>query len=467
MPKTATLAERLALRTRAFYQDRAARSAEVRQRATAHMLDLLGNALGGSVSPSSVLLRTALSHVPPGEATVIGGRALALPEYAALLNGAAAHALEMDDTHQPSSTHPGAAVIPAALAAAELQDASGRDLLTAVVAGYEVMTRIGMALGPAEQYARGFHPTSVCGVFGAAAATGLLLGAAPRQIASSFGIAGSQAGGLLAFLGDGSLVKRLHPGWAAHGGLIAARLALAGFSGPVTVFEGEHGLFGAFSGAAHPQPLLEEDWSPPQLLQTSIKAHACCRYNQAPLDALLQCVRNGALRAEDVDSVELGVLGVAWNVIAEPRERKLDPRTVVDAQFSLPYGAAVALLYGRAGVQEHREELLHDPAVRALMLRVACVRDAALDAAYPARWPATARVRTRDGREFCARVEFPRGDPENPLTPAGLETKFRALAGAVLPTERLDELVRLVGELDTAASVRPLATALGATAGVP
>ncbi|HLZ72051.1 MAG TPA: MmgE/PrpD family protein [Dehalococcoidia bacterium] len=464
MPATATLAEQLAVRTYAFYEGRRALAAELCGQATAYLLDLLGNALGGSAAESSRRLRAGLAHVPPGEATVIGGRALALPEYAALLNGAASHALEMDDTHQPSSTHPGAVVIPAALAAAEATDATGRDLLAAIVAGYEVMTRVGMALGPAEVYARGFHPTAVCGPFGAAAAVGLILGADPGQIASAFGIAGSQAGGLQAYLGDGSLLKRLHPGWAAHGGTIAARLALAGFSGPRAVFEDAHGLFHAFSGAARPEPLLD-DWSHPELLRTSSKAHACCRYNQAPLDALLQCMREGGVQAEDVEAVELGVLSVAWNVIAAPRERKLDPHTVVDAQFSLPYGAAVALRFGRAGVAEHREELLRDPAVQALLPRVHCVRDASLDAEYPARWPATARLQTRDGREFHARVEFPKGDPENPLTPAELEAKFRALAGMALPPERLNAIVRLVTELDAAPSVRHLLAALGATVG--
>ncbi len=460
MPQRPTLAERLAQQAHAFYQDRRRLPEAVRARAADHLLDHLGNALGGSAMASSALLRAAFAHVPAGRATVIGGSGLALPEYAALLNGAYAHTLEMDDTHQPSSTHPGAAVIPAALAAAEQVGAGGRELLAAIVAGYEVMTRLGMALGPAEQYARGFHPTSVCGVFGAATAAGLLLGAAPAQLAAAFGVAGSQAGGLLEFLGDGSLVKRLHPGWAAHGGLIAARLALAGFNGPVTVFEGAHGLFGAFSGAARPELLPGGDWAEPQLLRTSIKAHACCRYNQAPIDALLQCVREGNVRAEDVDAVDLGVLSVAWDVVAAPRERKLDPQTVVDAQFSLPYGAAVALRFGRAGVQEHREELLRDPAVRSLMPRVRCVRDATLDAEYPARWPASARLRTRHGREFRARVDFPRGDPENPLSPAELEAKFRSLAGMAAPDVALDTVVRRVAELEEAPSVKPLCAAL-------
>src|SRR5581483_11623974 len=150
-----TLAERLAQQACAFYQDRKRLPATLSARAAAHLLDYLGNALGGSVVPSSDTLRAAFSHVPAGSATVIGGAGVALPEYAALLNGAFAHALEMDDTHQPSSTHPGAVVIPAALAAAEQIDASGRELLAAIVAGYEVMARLGMALGPAAQYARG------------------------------------------------------------------------------------------------------------------------------------------------------------------------------------------------------------------------------------------------------------------------------------------------------------------------
>lgn len=460
---TQTLAQRLAAEAVRYYERRASIPTATLARAQNHVLDVLGNALGGSRADSSTKLREGLSHLQRGMFTAIGVGGLAQAEYAALLNGAAAHTLEMDDTHNASSTHPGAVAVPAALAAAEMVRASGRELLAAVIAAYQVTTRIGMALGPAEQYARGFHPTSTCGVFGAATAAGLLLDFDACTLAVAYGICGSLASGLIEFLGDGSLVKRLHPGWSAFAGITAARLARAGFTGPVTVFEGMHGLFQAFSGAARPE-LLAGDWDAPEILATSIKAHACCRYMQAPIDAVLAIVREHGIRPEQVERVEFGLLGVAWNVIAEPRAQKLNPRTIVDAQFSMPYGGAVALARGRASVQEFSEEALNAPDIRALLPRMHCVHDESLDPLYPQQWPATATVYLRDGRRLHARVEDPKGDPANPLTATELAEKFRTLAAPAIDDERAARIVAAVQELADAPSVLPLMELLG---GVP
>jgi|SRR5579875_1219599 len=461
--ETDTLAQRLATEAVRYYGQRESIPPATLARVQNHLLDTLGNALGGAKAESSAQLRAALGHVQRGMFTVVGVGGLAQAEYAALLNGAAAHTLEMDDTHNASSTHPGSVVVPAALAIAEMTHASGRDLLAAIIAGYQVTTRLGMALGPAEQYARGFHPTSTCGVFGAATAAGLLLDFDACTLAVTYGICGSLSSGLIEFLGDGSLVKRLHPGWAAFGGITAARLARAGFTGPVTVFEGMHGLFQALSGAARPD-LLAGDWDAPEILQTSIKAHACCRYMQAPIDALLAIVREHDIRPEQVERVEFGLLGVAWNVIAEPRVQKLDPHTVVDAQFSMPYGGAVALARGRASVQEFSDEALDAPDIRALLPRMHCVHDPSLDPLYPRQWPATATVYLRDGQRLHARVEDPKGDPANPLTDDELAQKFRSLATLAVDGERADRIVAAVQSLADSPSVLPLMELLG---GVP
>src|SRR5262249_27259941 len=247
----------------------------VLDRARDLFLDFLGVALGGAGVDSSVALRRGLDRLRlRGECAVLRvGERLPAPQ-AALANGAAAHALEMDDTHQGGSIHLGASVFPAVLATAELTGASGDAVLRAAVGGYEIAARLAMALQPAEHYARGFHPTGTCGAFGAAAAAGMVLGLDAEGLARALGIAGSQASGSMEFLADGAWTKRLHPGWSACAGLHAAALAGAGFRAPASIVEGRFGFMHAYSGGAV-AALLARRSDGFELMQTAVKPHAC------------------------------------------------------------------------------------------------------------------------------------------------------------------------------------------------
>jgi 2-methylcitrate dehydratase PrpD len=408
-------------------------------------LDWLGNAIGGSRGDSSAAMARFLDRrAPRGPATVVGRRDGLDPTWAAIANGQSAHVLECDDTHQASSSHPGAAVWAAMLALAEREDATLGEAFVAAVVGYEVVGRLGEALGPAEHYARGFHPTGTCGAIGCAVAAARLLGLGPATMVHAIGIASSQAAGSMEFLADGAWTKRLHPGWAAHAGLIAADLAAAGFTGPASALEGRSGFLASHSAAPRPARLTDGLGEEPVIGRTSIKAHACCRYEQAPIDGLLRLRREHALSPADVESVAIGVLGAGWDIVAEPRARKIGPRSVVDAQFSMPFGAAVALVCGRASIHEHAPATLVDPDVRAMMERVRCVRDPALDARYPRQWPAWVEIRTRDGRLLRAEVDHPKGDPENPLSRDERVAKFLDLAGDALPADRLDAVIAAI-----------------------
>src|SRR5581483_9441487 len=261
-------------------------------RANDFLRDYIGVTLGGAGEDSSAAIRTGLATLgTTGAATVLGTTDRLAPPHAALANGAAAHALEMDDTHQGGSIHLGTTMFPAALAAAELVPATGDRVLRAVVAGYEVAARLAMALGPAAHYGRGFHPTGTCGAFGAAVAAGVVLGLDRAGLAAALGIAGSQTAGSMEFLADGAWTKRLHPGWAASAGLHAAALAAAGFRGPATIVEGRFGFLRAYSDAA--TALAAQDGF--ELLRTSVKPHACCRYMQGPIDATLALARAHAV----------------------------------------------------------------------------------------------------------------------------------------------------------------------------
>jgi len=415
----------------------------------AHVLfrDYLGVALGGSNVESSVVLRRALRALGfTGTATVLGAADRLPAAQAALANGAAAHTLEMDDTYQQGSIHLGASVFSAALAAAELAEAGGQLVLRAAVGGYEVAARLARALGPAAHYRRGFHPTGTCGAFGAAAAAGAVLGLDVNALATALGIAGSQASGSMEFLSNGAWTKRLHPGWAACAGLHAAALAAAGFRAPATILEGRFGFLTAYSEGADPTPLfapvLPRDGY--ALSATSVKPHACCRYMQGPIDATLALRTSHGVVPRAVEQVEVGVLEAAFPIICEPMAAKQRPLSVVDAQFSLPFGIAVALVRGAASPDEFTLSTIADPTVRGLMQRVTAVRDPKLDALYPRAWASWVRIALRDGRSIEARVEHPRGDPENFPAPAEMDAKFRKLAGRVLPPGAVERLAAAV-----------------------
>jgi 2-methylcitrate dehydratase PrpD len=348
--------------------------------------------------------------------------------WAALANGTAAHALELDDVTTESSLHPGVSCIPAALATAEEQGASPTAMLEAIVAGYEVTMRLGNALNPASAYARGFHPTGVAGVFGAAMAAGRILQLSHEQLTAALGIAGTMASGSLEYLSDGAWTKRLNPGWAAHAGITAAHLALAGFSGPTTVFEGRLGVLRAYSDDPLPERLSEGLGEPLQVMRVSIKPYACCRYNHGLIDCVLSLRREHGLQPEDVESVRLGILSGGALLVAEPIEQKRSPRNVVDAQFSAPYAAAAALVLGSGGLDAFAPSHLSDPRIQELMARTQCYRSASLDAEYPRRWPAEVEFSLRDGRVLRKRIEFATGEPENPMPRAALVQKFVSLA---------------------------------------
>jgi 2-methylcitrate dehydratase PrpD len=455
-----TLSSRLAAAVLAMCDDPL--PGPVRTRALELLRDHLGVTLGGAPAESSVVLRRGIGRLGcQGNATVIGTRERLAAPHAALANGTAAHALEMDDTHQGGSIHLGVSVFPAALAVAELTHASGDRVLRAAVAGYEVAARLAMALDPAAHYRRGFHPTGTCGAFGAAAAAGVVLGLDRDALAAALGIAGSQAAGSMEYLADGAWTKRLHPGWAAAAGVHAAALAEAGFRAPATILEGRFGFLRGYSDGSDAGRVLEpapfrDGW---ELCRTSVKPHACCRYMQGPIDATLALRAEHDLDATEVERVEVGMLAAGVAIVCEPSEHKRRPVSTVDMQFSLPFGIAVALVRGRADPDDFDPAVLHEPEVGRLLDRVTAVRDERLDAVFPRQWPAWVRIHLAGGRRLEARVEHPRGDPENFPDAARLEAKFRALAARALPPEAVARLVAAVEAVPGAPTVAPLLAA--------
>jgi 2-methylcitrate dehydratase PrpD len=423
---------------------------EVLDRARYFLLDYLSVAVRGSREESARCVQRMIERTVPAvqatsRATVIGTPIRTLPVYAAFANGTASHGIEHDDTHSGGSIHLGATMYSAALALAEtMPDTAPEKFLTAAVAGYEAAARLAMAVQPKEHYALGFHPTQTCGVFGAAITASKLLGLTAAQTRAAIGIAGSMAAGSMEFLAEGAWTKRIHPGLAARNGMEAASLAAEGFTGPGRIFEGRDGFLHACSRNPVPERLTAGLGNSYEILHTAVKPHACCRYMQGPIDAVLALMREHTIQPEQIRKIEVALLEAGWAIIAEPRYQKYNPQSVVDAQFSMPFGAAVAAICGAAGLDQFTLEQVHSARVRDMMGKVVMVKDRQLEQTFPREWPARVSIQLEDGQEYERFVRYPKGDPENPLNWDEMAAKFRSLASAVLSPERCDEVIRLV-----------------------
>lgn len=417
--------------------------ADVQQAASLHALDALGCGIAAHALGEARYVHAAVAEArTTGPATAIGAAGLA-PGDAALVNGVLVHALDFDDTHPNSLVHVSAGVVSAALAAAQASSATGADLLAAIVAGNEVSIRLGNS-GSGLFHARGFHPTGVCGVFGATAAAARARRLTPTVTAHALGIAGSMAAGLLEFLADGSETKRLHPGWAAQAGLAAARLAAYGATGPATIFEGARGFFATYlHGEATDLPAqlasLKERWVTPEI---AYKPYPACHYVHAPVDALAVVLRDTLLHPEDVESLVgfTDVTGVS--LVCEPTADKVYPRTPYDAKFSLPWCLSYRLVRGRLDVTSFTADAVCDEAVRAFTPRVSY--ELRQYAPTPDAFGGGVRVVTRDGRVLERELRYQRGGAENPLATEDVLAKFRVNAALGLADKDVSSLEKAV-----------------------
>jgi 2-methylcitrate dehydratase PrpD len=423
---------------------------EVLDRARYFLLDYLAVAIRGSREDSARAVQRMIERAIPStaasnSATVLGTRIRTLPAFAALANGTASHSIECDDTHSGGSIHLGTTMFSVAMALVEtLPETTSDEFLTAVVAGYEAAARIAMAAQPQEQYALGFHPTPTCGVFGAAVTASKLLRLTASQTLNAVGIAGSMAGGSMEFLAEGSWTKRIHPGLAAQNGIHAALLSAEGFTGPRHILEGRDGFLKGYSRNPLPERLTADLGKSFEILHTAVKPHACCRYMQGPIDAILALVREHHILPDQIHKIEIAILEAGWGIVCEPHERKYHPESVVDAQFSMPFGAAVAVACGAAGLDQFSAEQIRSSHIRQIMDKVVLTRDAQIEETFPKEWPARVTIQLSDGPVYERFVRYPKGDPENPLTWDEMAAKFRALAGAVLPAEQCDAIISRV-----------------------
>ena len=404
----------------------------VRTRTRFLVLDLAGNILRArheAESTPALLAAARAIGAYGGSSIVLGDGPGWSPAGAALLNGALAHSLDFDDTHAAGSLHPGAPVIPAAFAAAEMNGASGAEVMAAIVAGYEVTCRVALALPAGAHYDRGFHPTATCGVFGAAAAAARVFGLDGKGIADAFGIALSQAAGSLQFLKNGAWTKRFQVGWSALSGLSAATLAREGFLGAAEALEGKHGFMRAYAPSPAPARALEQLGTVWELMNTAVKPYPSCRYGHAAIDAAIALRAELGLQPEEIERVTVGLPAKGMLLVGAPAEKKANPENVVDGQFSGPFVVAAALATGAMGWDSYR--LLQDPAIRALLPRISCEQDPEIEAEFPRNMSGKLTVVAR-GRTHMRKVVVPKGEPDNFLTADELKAKFFGLADTVL-----------------------------------
>ena len=377
---------------------------------------------GHGARPVESITRFALAMgSQTGASEVIVQRSSSSPYLAAMANAAASHMAEQDDVHNGSVFHPATVVFPAALAVAQALGASGQQLLTAAVAGYEVGIRVGEFLG--RSHYKVFHTTGTAGTLAAAAAVGNLLGLDAQQMQHAFGSAGTQSAGLWEFLRTAADSKQLHTAHAAGAGLMAAYLAMDGFTGAAQIFEGAQGMAAGMSSDADPAKLTDGLGARWATSETSIKYHACCRHTHPAADALLQVMQEHQLQPADLARVLTHVHQGAIDVLGPVRE----PSTVHQSKFSMGTTLALAARFGHAGLSEFEQHFL-DESTRALCDRVEMVLDAEVDAAYPQRWIGKVTVTTVDGRVLQGRVDEPKGDPGNTLSRDEINAKALRLA---------------------------------------
>jgi 2-methylcitrate dehydratase PrpD len=409
------------------------------------LLDYLGVAIAGSQTESGVIARefATLQGKAP-EATLIGGRERVPMAAASFANAISCHSIELDDIDVLALFHFSPAVFSPALAVAEANGANGKDLLAALAAGCEVMERVSMAANN-DLRNRAFHTTPTCGVFGATVAAGKLMRLTPDQLTSAFGLAGAQASGLMEMYGP-SMQKRFNPGPAARNGLTAAYMAKLGFTGADTIFEGERGFLKAFAGGKKGAELVR-GLGKPYELQIEFKPYSCARPIHNAIDCALEIQRKHKPGLGDIRSIV-----VRRHPDWSDYHRNITPRTYHEAQVSLPYSVAIALIEGKALLGQYTNSKLGNAAVRRLMNLTRIETDGRLPRGVSCHTTMT----MASGKKFVSQVDYPKGSIQNPMSDEELRVKFDALAIPVVGATRAAKIADMAMRIERCSNIGEL-----------
>lgn len=418
----------------------------VRKRAKLHLLDALGIGIASSGMDFGESVHRASSRLGDSAESSVLGFGTQLPaSSAALANGTLIHGLDFDDTHIQAIHHATAPALAAALAVGEAEHADGSSVLLAYIIGLEIGCRLAAA-APGEFHDRGLHPTGIMGTFAAACAAGKLREVGPETLVNAMGLCGSQAAGILEM--NRSWLKRFHPGWAAHAGIIASTLAEEKFLGPVTVFEGSKGLYASHLGRVpNVEALSLNDFGTRWMCsEIALKPYPCCHFLHAFIEAALHLREAHGVNPEDIARIVCPVSERLIPVVTEPIAEKTAPGTIYDALFSLQYSVALAIVRHRVDLSTYYDNPVDDPAVMALACRVVCHPDPKSD--YPLHFPGEVEMHLNDGRVLRHRLASSLGSPERPLSENQVKAKFHANAEREMSVQGAQKVVNTVDRIE-------------------
>ena len=405
-------------------------------------LDWLASAFAGlSQPPTQMMLSLANDMKGAEEATIIPNNSKHLPMVAALVNGASSHVIEMDDLHRQSIFHPAAPILPAVFAAGEKEHVSGRNLILGILTGYEIGIRAALAAG--KNHYTYWHTTATCGTFGAGAGAAKILGLEMEPFVWALGSAGTQSSGLWEFLTDGAMSKQLHPGKSSMNGLLAALLAKRGFTGSSHIFEGEKGFLKATSTNYDFGVLTDGLGETYHTARNSLKYYASCGHTHSAIDATLKAWREVNMDVTAIRSVTVSVYQGALDLL-----ENVKAHTPYLAKFNLPFCIATALNFGHVDLDDFTDKRLIDPKILTLMDLISLKEDPKLTRQYPQKWPSRVEILAANGKTYEGYCEFPKGDPENPLSEKELIQKFNNLCGDVITKNKKDRIIDLLLNLE-------------------
>lgn len=430
---------------------------DVVQQAKMIVLDTLGVTLAARIKDTEISrIITEFVHAldQKRESTLIGTLYMSSCLNAAFANATMAHdIIELDEVHSKANTHTAAVIVPTALAVCEKEKKTGKDLIAAVVLGYDVECRLAVALDDKAMYARCFHPTSVCGCFGAVAAAAKLLGLDKKEIRNALGLAGCQASGLIAWETEPlHMSKSFQAGIPARNGITATLLAQLKYIGPPAIFDGKYNVFDAFSDKHNYELVTEGLGTRFDIMGAGIKQYSCCRHIHSPLDAFLELLDSYALSPEEIEKITVRV--------SETAALMTDNNELVthNAQHVL----AMAAFDKEVKVEQYREQRYKNPEVQELSRKIKLIADPDLQKLYPLKWVAIVTVDTKDGRSFTKRVDHAKGDPENPFSPEDIKEKFLSLTVDGIGIDRSQQIIDILEELGKMEDIRELSLLLRA-----
>lgn len=355
-----------------------------------------------------------------------------------------AHAVEMDDVHKNAKVHAGAVIVPALLTVSSFHKVNGKDFITALVIGYEIITRIGNGINAKEHRIKGWHATGTCGTFGAAASVAKLWNFTKEEMVNALGLAGTQSSGLWAFTANGANSKMFHAGSAAANGILSAVLVKGGLTGSNQILEAEDGGFFRSSSDKYSfDEVISNLGERFFIIEMTRKPYACCRSMHPPIEAALR-IKNKIQDIENIEQIIVSTYEVAKMQCGFTKH----PKNVSEAKFSIPYGVAVAIIDGQANIEQFTTEKLQNHKIHELASKVEIVVDKEFDDAYPDHWGCKLTVRTKDDT-YIEVIKNAKGDPENPLTEKEIQQKFIDMSGDLIGFENCEKTIEQIQKLES------------------